>query len=320
LASKTKAKTTAGAKAAVADKRRRRRKGKNTLYYFMALFVCLAAGLILSFTVFFRLDDIAVTGNTLYSNEELLASSGIRVGDNMFRVVGKEVNARLTAAYPFIEQIRIRRKLPTALTIEVTMAQPAAVLPTEGEALLVNEKGRVLALTSPQEYPDFSRIEGYTAPQLKVMDILDDTAQKQLAQILKITDTLKKAEIEGIKLISLADPNNLRLLYDDRLIINLGSQQEMQYKLDFVKHAIDKSVDESFVGSLDVSTPPFARLRAINIYTEEFWCFSRGYLEEILPYITPPTAPETEEILEGEEGQAASSQPLAEQSASQAGQ
>lgn len=313
MASKTKAKTTVGAKAAVADKRRRRRKGKNTLYYFMALFVCMAAGLILSFTVFFRLDDIAVTGNTLYPDHELIASSGIRIGDNMFRVVGKEVNARLTANYPFIEYIHIRRKLPTALTIEVTMAQPAAVLPTEGEALLVNEKGRVLALTSPSEYPDFSRIEGYTAPQLKVMDILDEPAQKQLARLLTITDTLKKAGLDRIKLISLADPNNLRLLYDDRLILNLGSQQEMQYKLDFAKHAIDKSVDDSFVGILDVSAPPFARLRAINIYTEEQWCFSQGYLQEILPFVTPPTAPETEEILEGAEGEAASSQVSAPQ-------
>ncbi len=300
MASKKKAKTTAQAKAAVADRRRRRRKGKNTLYYFMALFICMAAGLILSFTVFFRLDEIIVVGNTLYSNDELIAASGIRVGDNMFRVVGKEVSQRITPVYPFIESVKIRRKLPTAMTIEVTMAQPAAVLPTDGESLLVNEKGRVLAHTSLEEYPEFSRLEGYTAPQHKVMDILGEADQKQLAQIITISEALKKAELSDIRVISLSDPNNLRLLYDDRVMINLGSQQELMYKLDFAKHSIEKSVDDVFVGSLDVSAPPFARLREVNIFTDEHWGFSQEYLQEILPFVELPPVLEQGEPAEGE--------------------
>lgn len=71
--------------AAHKKRRRRRRRGKMTLHYIFLLFFLLAAGITLSLTVFFEVESISVIGTDKYTQEEIIATSGLQVGENLFR-------------------------------------------------------------------------------------------------------------------------------------------------------------------------------------------------------------------------------------------
>ena len=89
----------------------------------------------------------------------------------------------------------------------------------------------------------------------------------------------------------------MRLLYDGRLAIKLGSRIDLPYKLRAAAEVIRLSVDSKTVGTLDVSVRPTMRLREINLYAADVWPFPesmRGDYERAIPKIRPtvPKPPE----------------------------
>ena len=89
----------------------------------------------------------------------------------------------------------------------------------------------------------------------------------------------------------------MRLLYDGRLAIKLGSRIDLPYKLRAAAEVIRLSVDSKTVGTLDVSVRPTMRLREINLYAADVWPFPesmRGDYERTIPKIRPmiPKPPE----------------------------
>lgn len=67
-------------------RKKRRRRGRNLLYYIMFTMIAVAVGLILSLTVFFKIETIEAEGLTHYTPEEVIQTTGIQLEDNLFRV------------------------------------------------------------------------------------------------------------------------------------------------------------------------------------------------------------------------------------------
>ena len=69
--------------------------------------------------VFFKVDTIEVTGNSRYTAQEIADSGGIHVGDNLFLVNKFSAAEAITRSLPYISSVRISRKLPDTLCIQV---------------------------------------------------------------------------------------------------------------------------------------------------------------------------------------------------------
>jgi UDP-N-acetylglucosamine 1-carboxyvinyltransferase len=89
-------------------RKRRRRAGGLT----KAVRYCLAlAAVAIGVGIFFKTSDIRVEGNTLYSDEEILAVAGLREGKSLFFAERGAAEKRLCSELPYIDKadIRIRR-------------------------------------------------------------------------------------------------------------------------------------------------------------------------------------------------------------------
>ena len=65
------------------SKRRRGRGGFGLLYKLLSvLLICTA--IIVAMTLFFRVDNIVITGQHRYTAEEIQAASGVELGSNMY--------------------------------------------------------------------------------------------------------------------------------------------------------------------------------------------------------------------------------------------
>ena len=80
------------------------------------LLLAVGAGVILSLTVFFKIESISASGSSKYSAEEIIAAAGIKKGDNLFI---SSVNDESLNASCRISKITVKGSLPATFTIKV---------------------------------------------------------------------------------------------------------------------------------------------------------------------------------------------------------
>lgn len=120
---------------AAGRKQHKHRRGKGRLGKVLQLLCILAvlAALTVGATVFFQVEQIEVSGNQRYTSEEIVAATGIQTGDNLFRMNKFSIQDHVLEEMPYVEDILIRRKLPSTITIAVQEWDAVArVLPNPG--------------------------------------------------------------------------------------------------------------------------------------------------------------------------------------------
>ena len=296
--------------------RNRRAKRRYTLYYLLAFVLVVAVGLVMSLTVFFEITSINVLGNTMYADNEIIALSGIMTGDNLIRVPTGKIESKIVENYPYIKKAEVKRVLPDSVTIHITMAEEAAALrKSDGRFMLVSSEGRVLKSDIPICPEGMIPVDGFNLPVVFDGDDLlvweyeengktvieeNTTEKERFERLLELQTKIAENNLSGgIKVIDMSDMLDIRMLYEGRLAICIGSALDMDYKIRFAALAIEAEVTESTVGLLDVSDKPAAHLREYNIYTEEDWPFADDLRAEyerriVKPQILPQNPPEEE--------------------------
>ena len=134
----------AKAQAENSRRRKKRRRGRRTLHFTALILFLIAAGAVLSFTVFFKIEEVRVVGTDKYSPDEVAAATGIQKEDNLLRIDKAAITEKLLGKYPYIESVEIRRKLPPAVEVIITQAQPEAAIPQGDQVVLINREVKVL--------------------------------------------------------------------------------------------------------------------------------------------------------------------------------
>ena len=108
-----------------------RKKKKGSALFAPLSFLIICVALVFGMSVFFRVSTISVEGNAIYSQEEIIAASGIEKGDNLFFVNQFSAISRIYAKLPYVEKAAINRGLPNKLTIVVTESRAVAWVAAE---------------------------------------------------------------------------------------------------------------------------------------------------------------------------------------------
>ena len=119
--------------------KRKRKRGKGRLG---PLFKLLCAGavavaLTMGATVFFQVETVAVTGNSRYSQEEIIQATGIQTGDNLFRMNKYQIAHQVLQGLPYVEELTIRRALPSTIVITVKEWDAVARVEAPGTSAVV---------------------------------------------------------------------------------------------------------------------------------------------------------------------------------------
>ena len=186
-------------------------------------------------SLFFKAEQIFVTGTSRYSQQQVLQASGIRQGGNLFLLNKHQAAASITEQLPYVESVRIRRQLPNALHIEITECAHPLALEQDGAVWLLNGSPLVtgLALTSPQ------------LNRLAVPDNADkwDTLRQLWQQLLS------KDMAGSVQSIDLEDPSRITLRYLDRFDVVLKKDDDFDYRLNYLAAVIGR-LDGSDQGTI----------------------------------------------------------------------
>lgn len=207
------------------NKRRRRKK------IFLILFFVFAVALLcgLSLTVFFPVEEISALGSNLYSSEEIIAHSGITAGENLIRISEDDVLSSLQENLPFVDGVKITKKLPCSVKITVTDATEIYVFKIDDTYYSADDEGRVLK--SYTERPDNILFIDCTA-QVDEGEIQHITFESEETQeiIENITKHIGNFSVTA-DYLDLTDMYAIKMSFDSRYTVNFGEFVYFEEKL-----------------------------------------------------------------------------------------
>ena len=124
--------------------RRRKNKRKKLIIRAVLGGTFLIAGLVVALLLFFNINKISVTGDGVYSSEEIIRVSEIEIGDNLIFLSKNRINKLVTEKLPYVGSVKLKRRLPAHLEIQVTKTDAVFGIAQDGFYTLLDRDGKVL--------------------------------------------------------------------------------------------------------------------------------------------------------------------------------
>ncbi len=240
------------AKTASAKRKRRRRKRSYILYYLMLFLFIAIVGCVLSVTVFFNIQVIQVEGSTRYSAQEVAQAGEVSEGDNLFRINTGRISSLIRNQLVYVDSVEVVRNFPDALTIQVTEATPyASILNESGSYTVLSAGGRVLEAESAQKVEHTIEVTGIVLGEYKQGDFIADDQNENYNALVQIYKNCVELGLDQVTKLEFHSQVDIRVFYGDRIRIDLGSINELNYKLTFAKEIISNRLGQGEKGIID---------------------------------------------------------------------
>lgn len=267
------------------NRKRKRRRGRFGVLFKLLCLAALVAALTFGATVFFQVENIAVTGNSRYTQEEIIAASGVQVGDNLFRMSKKQISEQILHQLPYVESVSILRGLPSTITFQVTEWDAVAQVEvygtqsregsqeeTEGEtqaaaqqAWLISVGGKLLEPVTPEHTAPIS-VTGLTVlvPEAGFMLAVPQDQQDRLTALTSVLEQLQEqGMMSRVTAIDLTHASYLQLRLDGSIDAKLPLIGDTAYYL----RALNAAVEEEnrrrggqAVGTMDLTQKEYTAI------------------------------------------------------------
>ena len=211
--------------------------------YIGSIFIVLAIILIVCLVFFFNIETIQIEGVTLYGDEQIQIVGGVQSGQNLIRLDTDVVEERLKNNLVYIEDVKVQQKLPSTLVITCTEAEKAVDIEDGDSYYVISSSGRVLE----QSAKPTGRI-----PVIKGFELKSKTPGEELASKDSLKTDILSQLLAGIQdnhykritNIDMSDRSDIKILYDERIEIRLGSSVDIESKLTQIKAVIDRQRED----------------------------------------------------------------------------
>ena len=229
--------------------RKAAKRRKLTPFLFVVSVFILAAAVYLCLTMLFNVDRVKIEGNTLYEEMDLIKTSGIEKGENLFEVDTAYAEDKLYSVYSYIEEVEVKRSFPNSVTIKIVEAVPFSVVEEADGYTLVSTGGKVLERGLEEVPYGMLSVRGIST----VTNSEDNTKRKDL--MMRIIGTMQELNMKDYVFLDLTDTLEITMIYDNRVRVKLGNELELEYKLQFVDSVISEKLPKVGYQLVDASVP-----------------------------------------------------------------
>lgn len=236
------------------QKRHRKRYKKNyTLNYIFFGLIFFGTVITLSLTVLFNIEKIEVQGNGNIEPSEIVELSGIQKGDNMFRLSSKKIEKKVIGKNIRIESIKLRRKLPNTVILDVSLSETKAIIRFAGNKFHLSHSNRILSVDKKSLAPGAIEFGGCEFYDFEGGDYVIPDNENKLDSVNAILEAIEENDFDGITFVNLKDTSTVELCYQNRMTIKIGTLKDLSYKLKCAKTLIETKEQDSEFGIWDVS-------------------------------------------------------------------
>lgn len=211
-------------------KRRRSRRRLAPLFKLLCV-LAVAAALTFGATVFFQVETIEVLGNSRYTQQEIVDAVGVEPGDNLFRMNKFRLIEQAEARLPYLEEVVIRRRLPSTLVITVTEWEAVAQIPGGEGNWLISVGGKLL-----EQAPgggEAIAVTGLTAlaPQAGQQAAVSQEETPRLEALLELLGVLQEqGMLEKVSAIEVTS-TRINMEYEGRFTVKLLLNSDFSYRM-----------------------------------------------------------------------------------------
>lgn len=233
---------------------RRRRRGRLSFLWKPLCVVVAVSAMIVALTFFFRVEHIVITGMSRYSEQEVLDASGLELGGNLYFINKFEVKRTMFARLPYVEEIRINRKLPDTLLVEVRECTAEAAVRDGDGCWLLSDNGKLLEYAAA---PDTSLVllEGVALvePALAAQADFGEASYRAGVALTLLREAERRGMRDKIVSIDLSDDTALSMEYLYRFTVRLPWTADVGYKLETLETVVNY-LENNETGRIDLMT------------------------------------------------------------------
>lgn len=220
------------------------------------IIVLIGVGIYVALSPLFNIKDINIIGNSKVSKEEIISLSELKTGENTFKVSKKNIKNKVKAN-AYIENVKIRRKLPDKVEIIVVERVATYMIPFANSYIYINNQGYMLEITSQKA--EMPAIVGISTPEEELHEgqrlISEDLVK--LGEVLQIMESANANEL--VDLITKIDISNrqdyILTLEEEKKAIHLGDVSNLSTKMAYVKKILndEKGVEGEILVNTDLT-------------------------------------------------------------------
>lgn len=216
--------------------------------FFVVSFLCLFA----SSMLLFKINSIEVQGDNVCDAATLIEKSGIKNGDNLFFIKKDLVKLKLEKEIPNIDNVTIKKTIPNKVIIDVKKANKVFDVEYENNHIYTNEKGKVLEISGERDN-SLILLRGLGVKSFSVGEKITYVDESVCSQISEIINQMNAKELYEIKGIDFSDELNILIDYGDRIKINFGMYEKIDYKIRTAAELLNNKIGKGERGILDLS-------------------------------------------------------------------
>lgn len=223
-----------------------------TLYSSLLLAV-IFVGVFLSLTVLFKIQVIQVDSDTRYNKDDIISAIGIKKGENLFLSARNIDKKNIQKLMPYIDEVNIIRKIPNKVVVKVKESSPKGIIYSDSKYILIDDKARILEILD-EPIDNIMIIRVNDVKSTNPSDIVEFKNDDIKAIMYKILDEIKQNNIsDDITQIDMTDPLNIMIKYQDRIKIQVGSVDNLDYKFKTASLILSDEIKANERGILNVS-------------------------------------------------------------------
>lgn len=194
------------------------------------------------FSPLFNIKTIQVEGNELITQNEIISLSKIQTGENTFKLNKSKIKNQIKEN-AYIDEVIIKRKLPSNIIITVEERKPAYLLEYAGAYIYLDKQGYMLEINNTKlEIPILQGASTQTT-EFVVGNRLCVEDLEKLLNLIKIMELAKVNELSSlITRIDIENKQNIKLIFETKeKIAYLGDNTNLIDKIPIIKKILEEN-------------------------------------------------------------------------------
>lgn len=257
----------------------------------LATIAAVVLAIVFGMSIFFKVENVEVSGCKKYSAWEVSEASGIEIGSNLLTISRAQIGGSVISKLPYVDTVRVGINLPDTVNIEITELDVVySIESADGNWWLMNAEGKIVEKINGVTAEAYTQVLGVrlkepvvgqlaiaqevetttipvdpeattdaeetqppeeTIPEATISVGVTGAARLQTAMI--VLQALSTNSISGqIDSVDVTALDAIELWYDERFQIHLGDTVQLEYKLGALKATVNQ-METYESGQLDLS-------------------------------------------------------------------
>lgn len=232
--------------------RKKRIKKFKIIKYIMLICLFITLIIITMFSPIFNIKNIVVTGNEKITENEIISLSELQLEENTYKISKNKVRQKIKEN-AYIEEVNIKRKLPSELQISIVERKPSFMVEYGASFVYIDNQGYMLEInTEKLELPILQGIQT-ESKEFVEGNRLDNNDLQKMNTVLRIMKIAQNNDIASlITRIDIEDEQNYKILFETKeKTAYIGDNSNLNTKILSVKAILEKN--EGIAGEIFVN-------------------------------------------------------------------